>query len=289
MAHLGGVEVTDAAPLSVILPAHDEADWIERCLAAVCNSCPMMAEAEIIVVANGCADETAARARVMEARCKAAGFALRVLELSEGSKIGALNAGDATARHDARVYLDADVEVSAGLLPALARVLATPHPRYASGTPILSAARSAVTRAYGRYWMTLPFNTEGVGGYGIFALNGPGRARWKAWPEIISDDTFARLHFAPEERIKLPDTYRWPLVEGFGNLVRVRRRQNRGVREISTAFSHLLRHDSVNTPGAAGIMRRALREPVGFLAYAAVALTVTGSAGRDGTAWTRGR
>ena len=277
--------MSGALPLSIILPAHDEAAWIEGCLASVMASDPVGAPVEVIVVANGCSDDTAARARAV---ASADGMDLRVIDLPEGGKTRALNAGDAAARHAARVYLDADVRVEPALLAAMARRLHTDAPCYVCGTPRLSRNTSRISRAYGRFWMELPFNTEGVGGYGLFAVNGAGRARWQDWPEVISDDTYARLSFAPGERVKLAEGYEWPLVEGFSNLVRVRRRQNRGVGEIAERFPELLANEPGTWPDLRQILRLAFRHPAGFAVYAGVALAVR-SGGGPAETWARGR
>ena len=280
-------QMSRAVPLSVIIPAHDEAAWIEACLGAVIASDPVGAPVEVIIAANGCTDDTAALARSMRRHAAAVGIDLNVIELTEGSKIGALNAGDAAAVHAARVYLDADVRIGPGLLAAMARALHAAQPRYVSGTPDVSGAQSWISRAYGRFWMTLPFNTEDVGGYGVFAMNGAGRARWGTWPDIIADDMFARLNFAPSERTKLPQGYAWPLVEGFSNLVRVRRRQNRGVAELARLYPELMRN-GVTQPGTLRALRLVLGRPLDFAVYASVGAAVR-SGDRGDDTWARGR
>ena len=86
------------------------------------------------MVANGCTDNRASGRRYdMPARER--GWTLTVLDLSEGSKINALNAGDLAAIGRYRVYLDADVCASQPLLGDLVAALATEAPRYATGTP----------------------------------------------------------------------------------------------------------------------------------------------------------
>ena len=78
--------------LSVIIPASNEETFIGPCLAALLASEPV--EAEVIVVANGCRDRTAHVARGFIALAAARGWRMVVLELAQGSKPAALNAGD---------------------------------------------------------------------------------------------------------------------------------------------------------------------------------------------------
>lgn len=277
--------------LSVLIPAHNEADYIGACLGAMLASDPLPEgiEGEILVLANGCSDNTAGIARGYAGQAAGAGWGLKVIEIAEGGKLNALNIGDAQARGGMRVYLDADVVVDPALPGQLAGLLSTPAPRYAGGQPRVAPARSAVTRAYARFWQRLPFVTDTVPGFGIFAMNNAGRARWQDWPDIISDDTFARLNFAPGERVAAEAGYSWPMVEGFARLVRVRRRQNRGVEEIARLFPGLLANDDKPTPDAGSLARLALRDPSGFLTYAAVALAVKSPLFASADRWTRGR
>lgn len=270
--------------LSVIIPASNEQDYIGPCLAALFASGPM--GAEVVVVANGCRDATAARALAMQDRALAAGWALTVLDLPQGSKPAALNAGDALAKGGLRAYLDADVIVSPALMAELQTALTTDQPRYATGTARIPAARSAITRAYARFWQCLPFARSNAPGYGLFAVNAAGRARWGGFPAIISDDTFVRLQFAPQERIQCPASYDWPMIEGFAALTRVRRRQDAGVAEIDRLYPGLRGQEGKARLGKAGLIRLALRDPLGFAVYGAVSLAVRL---RRGSGWTRGR
>ena len=272
---------------SVILPASNEAGYIGPCLKAVLGSEGDVAF-EIIVVANGCRDDTVEQARGIADQPDQPNRPIQVIEAPEGDKLKALNTGDAAAQAPIRIYLDADVRVSAGLIPALIAELETDVPRYASGRPEIAPAKSTVTRAYARVWQKLPFVTNGVPGFGVFAMNAAGRARWADWPRIISDDTYARLKFAPSERVSVPHGYRWPMIEGFAGLVRVRRRQDRGVREIEEQFPDLMQNaDPVAKPGRQKALA-ALRDPVGFVVYAAVALAVRLLPGQK-EGWERGR
>ena len=212
-----------------------------------------------------------------------------MIDLEQGGKLNALNIGDARAGGEMRVYLDADVTVSPALLAQIRDALDRPEPAYASGRPTIAPAKSWVSRAYGRIFARVPFMSDVVPGVGIFALNAAGRARWGAFPEIISDDTFVRLNFAPAERIGVPASYDWPVVEGFRNLVRVRRRQNVGVEEVARLYPALLRNDDKPRMSPRRLAGLALRDPVGFCVYAGVALAVRLPAKVAGDRWVRGR
>ncbi len=273
--------------LSVIIPASNESGWIGACLTALFRSDPVPGGVEAIVVANGCRDDTADRARACTPMAEAAGWRLTVIERAEGSKPAALNEGDAAAGGEMRAYLDADVEVSPALMGQIVMALLSDRPLYVSGRAVIPRAASWVTRSYARFWQRLPFARSDAPGYGLFAVNRAGRARWGAFPPIISDDTFVRLQFAPDERIGLPAAYRWPMIEGFGALVRVRRRQDAGVAEIARRWPDLLLNEGKARLGPARLATLALRDPAGFAVYAAVALAVR--MGRQGTGWTRGR
>lgn len=270
--------------LSVIIPASNEAGYIGPCLESLFASGPQKAEA--VVVANGCRDNTAAIARSYAARAEAAGWNLTVLDLPQGGKPGALNAGDKAARGRMRAYVDADVRVSPQLIPQIIAALDRDLPTYASGRPLISRGHSWVTRAYAGFWSRLPFAQSPAPGFGFFAVNAAGRARWGAFPGIISDDTFVRLQFSPHERIECPATYTWPMIEGFSALVRVRRRQDAGVAEIAQLYPGILAREAKPRLGALGLARLAAGDPLGFATYAAVSLAVRLGRNRG---WARGR
>lgn len=269
--------------LSVLIPASNEEGYITACLTALFAS---TVQGEAVVIANGCRDQTAARARACEAMATGAGWTLIVLDLATGGKPNALNAGDAAASHPTRVYLDADVIVSPALLGELESALSRPEATYATGTPRIPRARSAITRAYARFWTRLPFAQSNAPGYGLFAVNPPGRARWAEFPAIISDDTYIRLQFTPDERIQTPATYDWPMIEGFAALTRVRRRQDAGVQEIARLWPALLTREAKAKLTPTRLAKLALQDPAGFATYAAVSLAVRLKRGQG---WTRGR
>lgn len=283
--------------LSVIIPASNEAELIGRCLEAVLasdpkpaagsGSLPLPMPLEVIVVANGCVDDTVMRAQGYAGAFRAMGWDFKVLDMAASGKMGALDAGDKAAKFASRAYLDADVVVSKPLLDQVGRALQVRRATYVSGRVRIEQPKSAISRRYASIYQRVPFMTHGVPGCGFFAVNEEGRKRWRKWPDIISDDTFVRLLFTPQERVGVGASYTWPIVEGFDNLVRVRARQDAGVREVREKFPQLIRNDDKPKLGILGKLKLALGDPLGFAAYAGVALRVR--FGRFDGSWSRGR
>lgn len=275
--------------ISIIIPANNEEQMIGRCLKALAGSDTVAEPVEVIVAANACQDRTVHVARDKQADLRAIGWALGVLDLPEGGKMHAMNRADEVATGDKRIYLDADVVVDRPLIAQIAQALDTPEPRYASGAVRIAQPKSLISRAYRQIYARVPFFTQDVPGCGVFAVNATGRKRWGDFPDIISDDTFVRLSFTPSERIKTQAGYDWPIVEGFTNLLKVRRRQNAGVDQVCELYPELLRNDTKPRMSIPMLLGLLLRYPIGFLVYAGVALCVKLTPDRAPSDWSRGR
>jgi glycosyltransferase involved in cell wall biosynthesis len=176
---------------SVVIPAHDEAAVIRRCLDALFTGFAP-GQLDVVVVCNGCADETAAVAR-------ACGHPVRVMELGTASKPAALRAGDAAARILPRLYLDADV-----VLPGSAARMVLERLRsaaVAARPPIHydSSGASAPVRSYYRARSRVPAVLGSLWGAGVYGLSADGRARFGAFPDVIADDLWVDRHFDRSE------------------------------------------------------------------------------------------
>ena len=171
-------------PFRVIIPANDEAGWIDACLEALLAQ-EDAGPVEVIVAANACADGTEARAAAHAPAFAARGWRLDVLSILRPGKLGALDAADAAiaarvaggAAEGPRAYLDADVVMAPEMLAQLRAALDVDAPRYATGTIEVAPARTLATRAYARVWARTPFVRGGAVGAGLFAVNPAGRAR----------------------------------------------------------------------------------------------------------------
>jgi len=183
--------------LTIIVPAHNESRVIGRLLdRIVCGAGHQ--DLEIIVVANGCTDDTAAVAA-------AYGYPVRVLEIPVPSKRDALKAGDQAAKGFPRVYLDADVELDADGLRSLARALDATGVLAAGPARDFDLTHSAwPVRWYFEIWQRLPGVRHGLFGRGVVAVSEAGHQRIAALPPLLADDLAASLTFGPAERRIVP-------------------------------------------------------------------------------------
>ena len=213
------------ARASVVIPAHDEARSIDRLLRALlADAAP--GELEIVVVCNGCTDDTAQVAR-------AAAPDARVEEIPEPSKYDAMRRGDAVATVVPRIYVDADLELDTAAVRRLAAAVDVPTAMAAAPERDLRYdGSSAVVRSYYRVWRRLPQVRDGVFGRGVIAVSGAGLDRVRALPPAMSDDLAISEAFAPHERLVVaaPVVIRTPRT--VGDLVRRRVRVATGVAQL---------------------------------------------------------
>lgn len=186
------------AALSVIIPAHDEAGVLGGFLRNIVDD-DTSGLIELVVVANGCHDDTAATARVAAPRAI-------VVEITTASKIAALNAGDRRATVYPRVYVDADVRISGETLLRLAQRLAQSGASIASPRLEVDASGASVwVRSFYRIWEHTSFRTRSHIGSGVYALTERAHDRFGEFPDVIADDRFVQVQFAPDERMSCDD------------------------------------------------------------------------------------
>ncbi|MFJ9545457.1 glycosyltransferase [Streptomyces erythrochromogenes] len=179
---------------SIVIPAHNEGRVIGRLLDALLADSPSSGP-DIVVVCNGCTDDTA---QVAGAR----GDRVRVVEIPTPSKHTALRVGDEHARGFPRLYVDADVVVGAAGVRTLADALAADPDLLAAapGRDIPPTGCAWPVRAYYRVWQRLPAVREGLFGRGVIAVTEEGHKRIAALPPLMADDLAASLAFGPGER-----------------------------------------------------------------------------------------
>ncbi|QEO16224.1 glycosyltransferase [Agromyces intestinalis] len=215
---------------AVIIPAHDESAVIGRTLRSLA---PLAAHTgiEVIVVCNGCSDDTASVAREFEH--------VRVEEIAEASKTAALNAGDRIAASWPRLYLDADIEIAPESVIAVFDALEEPgllaaRPSYVYDT----SGATAPVRGYYRARSRIPAPASRLWGAGGYAANEFGHRRLPEFPSVTADDSWFDAQFDETEKRVIAT---WPMrvrtprdTEG---LLAVLTRQRRGYVELGIPSS----------------------------------------------------
>ena len=271
----------DHNAFSVVIPARDEASVIARALQFVAALSP--GEAEVVVVANGCADDTAARASSIPG--------VQVREVATGGKAGALNVGDSVVSDFPRVYLGADIVVSADTLRRLTEVLvADPAAAVAVPRPLfLTVNRPRLVRQFYAAYEQLPYVHDAMVGSGIYALNAAGRARFGAFPQLTADDLFVqRLFGLHEVRVLSDASFEIQTPRTVRDLVKVRTRVARGNAELAATGAVGTERSSTATLRA--LLQLAARRPSllpAVAVYTAVTLVSRAAARRRTQEWHR--
>lgn len=177
---------------AVIVPAYNEAAVIGRTLEPL-SQAAQERYIELVVVCNGCTDNTAEVARNIPG--------VIVLELSEGSKPGALNAGDAAASLWPRAYLDADIQISAETVLAVLDRLREGDVLAARPEAIYDArGASAFVRSYFRARQRLWRRRTVMWGAGVYGMTEDAHMRFGEFPEVTGDDLFVDSQFSVDEK-----------------------------------------------------------------------------------------
>lgn len=269
---------------SVVIPAHNEARVIGRLLRRLATGVAP-GDLEIVVVCNGCTDDTAAVARAVSG--------VRVIEVPDPGKTNAVRVGGLACGAYPRAHVDADVEVSGGDLLRLAAEVRSGDVLAAAPRRVLPTAGSSwPVRAYYRVWQDLPQVRTGLFGRGVIVLSAAGQARVDALPDVLSDDLAISEAFLAHERRVVEDAV--VVVHPprtVGDLLRRRVRVVTGNAQASALG--VRRTSSITTVGVLGRMAvRApavgLRMPV-FLAFTVLARARARRPVRSGdhTTWLR--
>jgi glycosyltransferase involved in cell wall biosynthesis len=285
--------VSDALPLiSVVIPAHNESTVIDRCLSTLLAG-EDRDQVQIIVVTNGCSDDTADKARA---------WGVDVIERDQPSKSAALVAGDAACRAGIRAYVDADAVFSPGTLTAAIAALEVPGARAASPLFQPDASHGSwPVRAYASVWKQWPKWRHGQIGAGLYAVSVEGRARFTTFPDLFADDLFVEGLFAPSERVTLTSVpANFHMATSMKSLMKVEGRRHRARKQLDASLAsgalqaHLSDgttfHTAETEPGWIGGLARDPRQWPALTVYVAVKSWSRFLARKsDGGAWVRDR
>ncbi len=255
---------------SVVIPAHNEGPVIRRCLDSLFTGVGP-GELDVIVVCNGCRDDTAELART-------SGHPVRVIELEPASKPMALRAGDAAARALPRLYLDADVVLDGG---AARRVLQRLSEGAVAARPPLrydSTRSSAAVRSYYRARARVPAVLNSLWGAGVYGLSEAGRGRFDEFPDVVGDDLWLDRQFTVDE-VEIVDCQ--PVVVAVPrrarDLVRVLRRTYAGKAEHRPVTGGDARARKITASALRDLCRHALHGPISALDAATYAAFAAGA------------
>jgi len=247
--------------ISIVVPAHNESSVIGRTLGQwVGNSASD--EIGVVVVCNGCTDDTANVARCF-------GSIVEVVESDIAGKTHALNVGDQIAAAFPRIYADADIIVTVDAIRALAKRLERGDVLAVAPTADINLAGcSWLVRKYYAIRSRLPSSREGIGGSGVYALSEAGRRRFGQFPDIVADDIYVRLQFKAEERETLTSVKSTVFpARTIPQLIAVRSRAYAGVFEIARRFPELSVNGSETNDRALIRLFREFRLWPGLLIY----------------------
>ena len=245
---------------SIIIPCHNEEQVIGSTLDALA---PVIAAGtEVIVVCNGCTDDSAGQAR--------ARTGVRVLEVDEASKTGAINAGNSAASRWPRLYLDADIRVRPETVRAVFEALATGSLAVRPAVDYDLDGAGPLVRSYYRARRHLPAARQALWGAGAYALSAEAGERLGLLPAVVADDLYVERFFPAEEKTVLdcpPVLVRLP--RDVPGLLAVLRRTYRGNAEQGALGSTAL-------ASAAGILGAVRGPRSAFDAAVYTAFTIAG-------------
>lgn len=212
---------------TLLIPAHNEAAVIGRTLWYLSRGLNLNAF-QVIVIANGCTDATAARARAALPQA-------RIIETEQPGKCNALNLGYEAADKDLPIVcMDADLDVTAETVAGLVAALDAEGTHAACGKMVVNTSHaSALVRAFYQGWKSNPYFDRGKFG-GLFALSAKGAAQVFPLPHVTADDEYIRRSFPSAQIATVPGcsfVARSPA--RLQALVSIRRRSLRGARQIA--------------------------------------------------------
>lgn len=228
---------------SIIIPAHNEEKVIERCLRPLIYSVEND-ELEVIVVCNGCTDQTA---KIVSRTSDK----IICIETDIASKANALNIGDEAAHFFPRFYLDADISISMEVISAVMKALEDGYMAASPEAEMNLADSSWIVKAYYDVWLSLPYCRAGMIGAGVYALSVEGRSRFKMFPDIIADDGYVRCLFNESERGAVRGYYSMVTAPGkLSDLVKIKTRSRLGRYELEEKYPGLMTNEEKDYLGA---------------------------------------
>lgn len=237
--------------VAVVVPAFNEEAVIAGTLRSLLSDA-RPGEFDVIVVCNGCTDNTAQLAR-------AQGRDVRVIELGKASKTAAINAGLRSVQSERVVLLDSDIRISTAACRMLVDALDDPGTDAAIGhMEIRDDGCSRLVRSFYRVWRNHPYLSSGKFA-AAFAISKRALDEIGELPDIIADDSYLQ-RMIPRERTAVVDgvSFVARAPRELPALIRVRSRVHRGNLQLRQ-MTHKL--PAASNRARLGFVRATLRRP----------------------------
>jgi len=209
---------------TVIVPAHNEENVIEKCLNSLINQEGVDA---IIVACNGCSDSTASlvKSKYPNVIC---------LDIQKPSKVNALNEAEKLIKSWPVFYIDADVSLSDNAVSQISKYMSENDIHLAAPEPVIDTSESPwLVKQYYETWLKLPYIKEGVIATCSFVISEEGRKRFTQFPDVIADDYFVRSQFYENELTNVPGCKVYVSApKTLWSLIKIKTRSKLGVMEV---------------------------------------------------------
>jgi len=214
----------------------------------------------VVVICNGCADNTATLAKKFEPK-------ILVIESPVPSKTNAINLGEKHASSFPRIYMDADTKLTEGSLDKIIEILKNGQYLAVSPTPRMDLSNSNwFVKAYYDIWLSLPYSQQGMMGAGVYALSEEGRKRFGRFPDIIADDGYVRALFKEHERCNVEGAYSIVTAPtSLHWLIKIKTRSRMGQWQLANLYPNIQGNEEKNYSGA---IRDVLKRPLLWLKVA---------------------
>lgn len=257
---------------SVIVPAHNEASVIRRCLDSLIGQSGLDT---LIVACNGCTDNTAeiVRNEYPQAIC---------LDIATPSKVNALNEAEKWVTTWPVFYIDADTRLSTNTIQTMTQALESDNTLLlAAPEPVIDTSRSSwLVRQYYRIWLQLPYIRDGVVATCSYVITQAGRERFTEFPAVINDDGFVRCQFERQERGNIAGAHIFITApQDLNSLIKIKTRARLGNMQLAAAK---LCTQAEKKPYSSIMLDKLFsRELVSVLVYLSIATFIRWRAGKQ--------
>lgn len=213
---------------TIVIPAHNESEVIAHCLEALATAdAPAY---QIIVICNGCSDETAQIVQQQFPQC-------HVAELPEPDKVEAIKFAESFNPGFPRLYLDADIRLEGHDATLLLDYAKDCDGLVVPGVDMSYRNSPRIVHAYYGEWLATDFVKKLGFGAGAFVLSRSARQRFESWPSVVNEDGYLRYLFAPEEIHILETTTSQVTAPGsLAGLLKIKSRSRFGNRQLERLF-----------------------------------------------------